>query len=432
MKKNFVTLFLLLVVGLVSAQQKELTLSLQEAQNYALAHNRSLENASLDIKIAEAQKWQSLSSMLPQAKLTYDYQNMLGYEMELHMAEGAEPIKIALNPNGTFKAQVSMTVSAQMIMGVFLSSVAKEMKDVSYKQSVLELNMNVSQIYLSILTMEQTDSLLSSNLQNIKSIYTSTQNAVEVGAVERTEAQKLSVQVAQMEKSINDARRNTELLYNSLRLYLGENDTVEIRLTEGLDDLLNAETALELLKTPFDIDRNFQYQLAQKGAEMAEKNVKMAYIAYVPTMTAFYTYQNINYFGNSAGFNMSPDDLVGISLSMPIFTSFKNVAAIKEKHYSYRQAKNSEADAYDALKVQDKQLRYNLSSAYENLEIQKKNITVTQQVLDQISDKYTHGMASSIELTSASSDLVSSESNYIAAILDLVKADLALRQLLNL
>ena len=50
---------------------------------YAVEHNAAMQNATLDVKKAEADRWKTLSSMLPSVKAGFDYQNMLGYEMKM-------------------------------------------------------------------------------------------------------------------------------------------------------------------------------------------------------------------------------------------------------------------------------------------------------------------------------------------------------------
>ena len=46
--------------------QETLSLSLQEAQSYALQQNRALKNASLAVQEAYAARWQTIAAMLPQ------------------------------------------------------------------------------------------------------------------------------------------------------------------------------------------------------------------------------------------------------------------------------------------------------------------------------------------------------------------------------
>ena len=55
--------------------QETLSLSLQEAQNYAVRQNRSLKNASLAVQEAYAARWQTIASMLPQLDGSYSYSN---------------------------------------------------------------------------------------------------------------------------------------------------------------------------------------------------------------------------------------------------------------------------------------------------------------------------------------------------------------------
>jgi outer membrane protein TolC len=90
MKRIFST-FVMLIAALVSlsAQQVEgtesstLRFSLRQAQDYALEHSRTLQNSALSVRQAEADKWTSIASMLPQVNASLDYSNSLGYKMEL-------------------------------------------------------------------------------------------------------------------------------------------------------------------------------------------------------------------------------------------------------------------------------------------------------------------------------------------------------------
>ena len=65
-----------------------ISLSLQQAKDTAIRYNRQLQNASYDVKIAQAQRWQTIASMLPQVTAGYDYQNMMGFKMEMRIPNG--------------------------------------------------------------------------------------------------------------------------------------------------------------------------------------------------------------------------------------------------------------------------------------------------------------------------------------------------------
>ena len=74
MKKTILILSLFLgMLNSTFAQGNEMSLTIEEAKQYAINHNRSLQNASLDAQIAEANRWQIIATMLPQLKASFDY-----------------------------------------------------------------------------------------------------------------------------------------------------------------------------------------------------------------------------------------------------------------------------------------------------------------------------------------------------------------------
>ncbi|MBR5167759.1 MAG: TolC family protein, partial [Salinivirgaceae bacterium] len=77
------------------------------------------------------------------------------------------------------------------------------------------------------------------------------------------------------------------------------------------------------------------------------------------------------------------------------------------------------------------QLRYNLASAFESYEAQKQNTEVTQRVFDKTSEKYQQGVASSLDVTNAGTNLISAQSSYVQALMELVTAQIELEKLLN-
>ena len=70
-------------------------------------------------------------------------------------------------------------------------------------------------------------------------------------------------------------------------------------------------------------------------------------------------------------------------------------------------------------------------SAIENYQIQRENLDVTRSVFRNISEKYTYGRASNLEVTNASTDILTAQSNYIQAVMSVVQAQVALENLLG-
>ena len=100
-------------------------------------------------------------------------------------------------------------------------------------------------------------------------------------------------------------------------------------------------------------------------------------------------------------------------------------------HKRTEETKNNKKQAEDGLRVQYNQLRYDLASALETYDIQRRNLDVTQRVFANVTEKYKYGRASSLEVTTASNDIISAQSNYIQAVMNVISAQVALENLLN-
>ena len=427
-KAFFITVAILLITVAHSFSQDDggsLSISLKAAQDYAVEHNKTLKNSSLEIQKAEAAKWGAIASMLPQVSASLGYSNYCGYEMNLG------PMSMSMPATGTLGITASMALSGQQIIGVQLAEMSKDLSDLTKKQSEDEIRYQVAKVYMSILVMQNTTELLERSLENLESLHETTQNAVDVGAAEQTDADKLMVQVLSLRTSISSTNRSLEMLENSMRLQLGCGVNTKLVLTQTVDDILKPEAILALQNETFNIENNYDYQLLQKNSELLKKQIDLKIMGYVPTLSAYYQYSGSTYFGKKEGFNMTPPNLIGLTLKVPIWSSGKTWSDVKQAKITYEEFQNTIENTRDALLVQERQLRYNVASNYETYEAQKLNLEVTERVFTNVSNKFEHGMASSLELTTASSDIISAQSNYISAVLNLVNAQIEFEQLLN-
>ncbi len=429
-------LILMIVVAIatgVSAQKAEtdsaivgtLRLSLAQAKEYAQENNIKLQNAGLDAKVASAQRWQTIATMLPQANASFNYQNMLGYEMEF--MGGA----IAMPASATLGVSVGVGISGAQIVGALLNTLAMEMSDITVNKTRQDINHSTTSTYMSILAMNQTISLLENNLANMRELYEITLNSVKVGVSEETAADQILVQVSSMESALNSTKRAKEMLYNSLALLLGCGVDAEIILTDELDNILSIEDVMALMFEDFVIENNYDYKLLSKNTELAKQQVTMAAMDYLPNITAGYQYSYRKFFSEEQTMNMTPPNAVSVSINLPIWSSGQRAAKVTEKKLAYQKAINTQKDTENALKVQAKQLKYNLSTAHENYTTQKKNIEVTQRIFQNTTEKFEQGYSSNIELTNASTTLLTAQNNYVSAMLEIVNAHIALKQLLN-
>lgn len=409
----------------VTQGENVMNLSLKDATDYALEHNRTIKNASLSIRQAEMERWASIANMLPQVNATLDYSNMMGYKMSLG------PMDVAMPAYGSLGVNVAMAVSGAQIVGTQISKISEKMAEISSAMSEQEVVEQVKLLYFSALVSGQSIELLKKNMETIEKLYSFSMKSVEAGVSEKVDADQIKVQVATIKTAINSAERSLEMVYNALRLQLSLDFDVELNLTDTMTDLLDVEKCLQIIYDDFVLENNYSYQLALKNVELSKKQKSLAGWAYGPSLSAFYQYSGRKYFTDEMTMNMTPPNMIGITLSVPIFSSGSRYGKFQSAKIEYQKQQNSLEDTEMALKIQHRQLKYNLTSAYETFDTQQQNVDVSQSVFDNISKKYEAGMSSSLDVTTAANTLITAQNSYIMAALDYMTAYIELEKLLN-
>ena len=426
LKRTKTALLLLALMAVVPvAAQDRIVLSLDEAQQYAIEHNYTLQNASLDIRKAQASRWQAIAGLLPQITASTSYSNMMGYKMDLGQ------MQLSMPPYATFGVQTAIGVNGAQIVSIGIANISRRMADITLEKNERMIADQVETLYFSALVTEETISLLEKNRESMQKLYEITQSSVDAGVAEQTDADKLEVQVATMDNALNTTRRALEMVYNSLRLQLCLDENVEIKLTQTIDDLLNFGTTSQLLTAEFDLDDNYDYQLLKQNTELARKQIALTGWQNGPTFSIYHQYSGRHNFSNEPTMNMTPPNMIGAQLNIPLFTSGKMTAAVKDARLSYQKQLNTLENTELSLNLQHRQLVYNLRTALEKYNLQKQSVDVAERVFDNISLKYKHGVASSLDVTNAGTSLLTAQSNYVESLLDIVEAKVSLQQLLN-
>lgn len=405
-----------------------MSFSVSEAQEYAVRQNRTLRNASLDVQVAYAQRWQTIASMLPSLDGSFNYTNYCNYSAE--MSFGGQPMKIAMPNYSALGLQTAVGINAQGVIGAVMQTQAIAIKKLQYEQNELELRSNVWQSYAAILALESMTDLLDSSLVNLRRMADMTRQSVAVGMAEQTTVDQISIRVNTLENNVRAQKRAIDLALNGLKILLDVPAETELILTTNLDDLLSAERVLGLLGEHFNIHNNLNYQLLEKNVKVAKLGVHSAGWAYGPTLSVAHVYNQQKYYADG-GMRMTPPNLVQIGVSLPLWSSGKRAAGVVEKKIAYEQARNSFSTTTNQLYIQNQQLRNALTNDYETYLTEKENIDVTRRVFASTSNKFYYGTASNLDLTNASNDLIQAQSTYIQAVLALVQAEMDLVVFLN-
>lgn len=249
---------------------------------------------------------------------------------------------------------------------------------------------------------------------------------LRVGVMEQTDLDQLFVQLNALQNTKSSAERQAELAKNLLRLQLGASIETELVLSDELTQLMEDASVESILLDEFKLSTNVDFRLMQQQEVLSKKMIDMKRANALPTLVAFYRY---TYKLIKPDFDMSPPNMLGLQLQIPLFSSGMRHAQTQQAVIDLKTTENQKALLEDQLRMSEKQLRFNLVNAIETYETQLTNIEVSRRVYQNLKLKYQQGMLSGMELINADNNYLRAESDYINSMMQVLNARLQLEKL---
>jgi outer membrane protein TolC len=438
MKRRFtvfiIALFLAISPG-VFAQETPASLSLtvDQAVEYALDKNKSVASAKYDLLASEKAKWEAIAAGLPTIDGSASISNNLAIMTRIIDFGGVPtPIKFGTQYDASYGASASALVfNAPWFVGIQSAKLAATLASQGLTLTRIETEESVTNVYYLILTLQETIKVIDQNLANLNEMLVSTEAMYSVGMAEATDVDQMRSNVSMLKNTRSSMERNMEVNYNMLRFLLGVERGTGIILTDNLDDIVAGVNVDALIAEEFSLESNINYQLTDSQLKMSELSLKGAKATTLPTL-ATSIYYNRNGMGDQLGeLEYFPYSAVGLQLQVPIFGSGSRYTKIKKAQINYEKALNDRSMVSDQLLLQERQLKYNLLNAFEQFRTQKDNVEIAGRVLASFQNKYNQGMASSLELTQANDNYLTAESNYLNSIINLLQTKVSFDKLMN-
>ncbi len=428
MRRRQITFFILSLFLMVQATaQDKLSLDLNAAKEYALNYNKNIKNSALSVVQSQEKLQETISAGLPQVNATTDYSNALGAEISIQFDESMPASKIPIKPTSNFNLQVGQLIfSGSYLVGIQTAKLYQKLSETNKVKTEQDVVSQVIENYYLVLLSEESLKILKTNMENLQTIYKKTEPIVTVGMMEKVELDQLLVQVNSLSNALKSAERNYELTKNMLRLQLGVEPDTEFELTDKLAEILENSDIEAAIAGAFDIENNIDYRLMNMQEDMTEKQINLQKASYLPTVSGYYSY---TYKILKPAFDMSPKNMVGLQMNIPVFSSGERRSKVRQAKIDLETTKNNKELMEDQLSMQFNQLRFNLISAKESFENQKENVQVSRDVYKSLKTKYDQGIISSLDLINADNNYLNAESNFLSAMLDVLKAQNSLNKL---
>lgn len=419
-----------------------LSFSLKEAQDYAYANNYDLKNSAYDVQIAKKMVRQNTAIGLPQMDGGIDYIDYLALPTSLIPGEfigkpgTTFPIQFGSEYNATLRAKLTQLIySGQYLVGLqaakaFLETAKQKM--VKDKMDVKDL---VSEAYIGLLILEESTKILDSTYKTVNQMLEDGKATLKQGLIEDIDVDQMELNRSNLEATLITTKSQRLIAYNYLKFLLGINSSQEIALTDNLTFFLNNVDQDVLINQQFDYARNIDYAILKKQEYLTLMQYKLSKTAYQPTLSGFFGLQGNAQRNEWSFFNDKYPWYKtvnwGLTLSIPIWSSGSRRYSVDQARLNVEKMKVMDEKVRVQLQLQVETSKKDFANSYLVFSNKKKGLDIAGRIYEKTFSKYRQGVSSSTDLNQKYSQFLSSESDYIQSLLDLLKNRIRLAKLLE-
>jgi len=429
MKQAILIIFLVLNTFNLKGQD---SFTLNEAVEFGLINNSVAKNATNDVKIANAKKWETIATGLPQINSFIEYNNNIKQPISLVPAEffGGNPGEFSELSFGTKQTiDGSVTLSQLLFDGSYSIGLAsiKLYMDIAYKTKVktdLEVKRAIISAYGNALVSEERVKILEKNLNNVKSNLDEIEKIYQSGLTELENVEQLKITYGSIKNSLDYSYKLNKTSLSLLKLIIGYDIDKGLVLSNSLQDLTLKSILEKKSIENFEIDKNIDYQMALNNSKSQKTLLTLEKSKALPTLRAFI---KGGYDGNNDSFKFFKSDqkwygysIAGVSMSVPIFSSLRRSAKTQQARIEFEKSKIdlSESKKKIIIELDNANSEYEYAVSTYNSAVE--NVKLAEKIERKNQIKFLEGLISGLELRQAQIQLYSIQNQLLQSMLEVI------------
>ena len=438
--------------------------SLKEAQEYAIENSYNTRNAAYDIEKAKKIVRQTTAIGLPQINGGIKYQDYIDIPVML-VPDFISPTidgvlqnelrkdafktsyvppsnnqKFPISFGSQYNGDANITVSQLLFDGTYIVGLqaAKMYEQVSSKmltKTQLEIRESVAQAYYLVLVAEENKKILDSTLASINNTLNQTKEFLANGFVEETDVDQLQLLTSNIENKLNMVNRQIDISYNLLKFQMGVDISDRIKLSDNLQNIVDMALVKHLTSQSFDYKNHINYKIIETNQNLNELVLKKDRSTYLPNLSCFFTTARDAY-RNDFNFLTSKEPwykttIFGISLNVPIWDSGIKHNKIQQDILEIKKTEVSMKQAQQGLVLDVENNKSQVYTYTDQYNSNIKNMELAKKIYNKTLYKYKEGVSTSLDLTQAQNQYLSTQGDYFNTILQLLNANSNLNKALG-
>jgi outer membrane protein TolC len=455
--------FFIIVHNFGYSQTDKMNLSLEEAINYAQINNATLKSADLQIKAAEAIKWETIATGLPKINASINYNSWIKQQVSLipagafdntqnivdvvnnyfnvdqnnnniNQAEGLIPLKFGTKQS--LEGNISLTqlvFDGSYFVGIKAVQIYVDIEEGIRNKTSIELRKSTIESYGNVLLAKESVRIINKNIKIVENTLNEVIRIYKNGLTEEENVEQLQITLSGLESNLKNGLLQQKLASQLLNLILGLEINQEVNLTENFEDLIARSIDLSIITKTSDTKKYADYIIKNNDKTSKELLIFNEKTKLLPTLNAFI---NAGYQGYSDQFNFTNKSqkwygstIFGLKMDIPILSSGEQLSKITRAKIELEKSTLQLNELEKKLNIEASLAKGNYQFAIEDYYNKKRNLELAERIEKKNQIKFAEGLASSFDLREAQTQLYKSQQSYLLSMLNIINSKAKLESL---
>jgi outer membrane protein TolC len=419
--------FLLLVVSSVQAQVWEL----EQCIDTALANNKKLEIAKNELSIGAQKKLEAKANLIPKVVLNgdYNYYTDLPYQLM--------PMSVFGGPEGQFKeaqfgvphninANVQLHIplyNPQAYGAIKASQIASEIKEIQYQKTEETIYLEVSNLYYNAQIVVNQLQYIDRNIIHVSSLLHNVDLLHQQLLAQKTDLDRIALQLEILKSQREIVLNKYAQILNGLKFIMGISIGRQLEVS-SIIEYTNTNTPA--------VHSSLDLLMGQTHSRLLKSELSTLQKSRLPSVSLFGSYGTLGY-----GYDERPNDflnfypvgLAGVQVKYPLFNGTVTHRKIEQKKIQITNSQLKIALIVEQREMLIENAKMKKATAIITLETSLLQIDMAKSIYENTELQRQNDVSTLTDVLMADKALREAQQNYLAAIVDYLKAELQLKNL---
>jgi outer membrane protein TolC len=393
-----------------------LPLSLRDAIDRGLKQNLGILLSHADIRSAQGQRWEQLSALLPHVTATpYVAESKINLgELGFGGVASIFHISPSIGPFSYFDARANATQTLfdwKSINSTRAASQNVKSATYTFKDARDLVVLAVGYTYLQAIADEARIETADAQVKSAQAVYDQAADQVNAGTSPDIDGLRAKVELQTRQQQLIQAKNNFAIQKLTVARVIGLAPGQEFDFTDkSLYEPFEGITVDEALKRAYATRSDYQAAMAEVRA--AEFSRKAAFAGYFPSLSLNGDYG----LGGAHPSDATPVADVRGTLTIPIFQGGSVHGDVLQADARLEQSRERLENLRAQIDSDVRTALLNLQSSADLVNVARSNIDLAEQTLTQSRDRFSAGVADTVEVVQSQEAVASAHEQYISSL----------------